>query len=54
MSAAQRINLVNEPNYFWWLIPPDTGSKQDRERQSRYLAQAMRKVRAALQQANVP
>jgi hypothetical protein len=53
-TCIRWINLVNEPNFFWWLIPPDTGEKQDRAKQSRYLAEAMRKVRAALKQANLP
>ncbi len=53
-TCIRWINLVNEPNHFWWLVPPDTGAKQDHARQALYLAQAMRKVRAALGQANLP
>ena len=41
-TCIRWINLVNEPNYYWWLIPPDAGGKQDRQRQVRYLAEAMR------------
>ncbi|MFI5361422.1 MAG: hypothetical protein ACHQ49_05590, partial [Elusimicrobiota bacterium] len=48
------INLANEPNYYWWLLPPDADGKQDPARQSRYLAEAMRKVRAALRRARIP
>ena len=53
-TCIRWINLVNEPNFYWWLIPPDSGMKQDRARQARYLAEAMRKVRAALKQADLP
>ena len=53
-TCIRWINLVNEPNHFWWLLPPDTGAKQDRVRQVRYLAQAMRIVRIALSKANLP
>jgi hypothetical protein len=53
-TCIRWVNLVNEPNFFWWLIPPDTGGQQDRAKQCRYLSEAMRKVRAALQQADLP
>ncbi len=53
-KSIRWINLVNEPNFYWWLIPPDTGAKQDRERQSAYLAKAMGKVRAAISAAKLP
>jgi hypothetical protein len=53
-TCIRWINLVNEPNFYWWLIPPDSGMKQDGARQARYLAEAMRKVRAALKQADLP
>ena len=42
-TCVRWINLVNEPNFYWWLIPPDSGMKQDRPRQVRYLAEAMQK-----------
>ena len=48
------IHLVNEPNFYWWLIPPDTGAEQDRLRQSRYLAQALQAVRGAVNAAKLP
>jgi hypothetical protein len=53
-TCIRWINLVNEPNYYWWLIPPDTGAQQDRARQVRYLAEALQTVRAALQEADLP
>jgi len=53
-TCIRWINLVNEPNFYWWLIPPDTGAIQDRARQTRYLAKALRKVRAAVQAAKLP
>ena len=53
-TCIRWINLVNEPNFYWWLVPPDSAEKQDRVRQIQYLAQAMRKVRAALAKANLP
>ena len=53
-KSIRWINLVNEPNFYWWLIPPDSGADQNRERQVAYLAEAMEKVRAAISKANLP
>ena len=53
-TCIRWINLVNEPNYYWWMIPPDSASRQDRVRQARNLAEAMGKVRTALKKANLP
>jgi hypothetical protein len=53
-TCIRWINLVNEPNFYWWLLPPDIGKQQDRARQTRYLADALRKVRLAIQTANLP
>lgn len=53
-TCIRWINLVNEPNYYWWLVPPDTGAQQDRARQVRYLATALAKVRAAIRAAQLP
>jgi hypothetical protein len=53
-KSIRWINLVNEPNFSWWLIPPDSGARQDREKQAAYLAEAMKKVRAAIIAANLP
>jgi len=53
-TCIRWINLVNEPNFYWWLVPPDNGVNQDRAKQTLYLAEALRKVRAAIQAANLP
>lgn len=53
-TCIRWINLVNEPNFYWWLVPPDAGANQDRARQTLYLAEALRKVRAAIQAARLP
>jgi hypothetical protein len=53
-TCIRWINLVNEPNFYWWLIPPDTGARQDRGKQAAYLAEAMNKVRTAITAANLP
>jgi hypothetical protein len=53
-KSIRWINLVNEPNFYWWLIPPDSGGRQDREKQAAYLAEAMKKVRAAIMAADLP
>lgn len=53
-TCIRWIGLVNEPNYYWWLIPPDRGESQDRNRQTRYLAAALRKVRDAVRAAQLP
>lgn len=53
-SCIRWLTLVNEPNHYWWLLPPDTGASQDRARQAQYLADALCKVRAAIQAAKLP
>lgn len=53
-TCIRWIHLVNEPNFYWWLVPPDTGPDQDRKRQSLYLAEALRAVRAAVRAAGLP
>ena len=53
-TCIRWICLVNEPNFYWWLVPPDTGDTQNRIRQTRYLAKALRKVRAAVRAAKLP
>jgi hypothetical protein len=53
-SCIRWIHLVNEPNFYWWLVPPDTGAHQDRRRQALYLAEALRAVRAAVRAAGLP
>jgi len=53
-SCIRWVNLVNEPNHYWWLLPPDNGGSQDRARQIAYLALALQKVRAAVQAAGLP
>jgi hypothetical protein len=53
-TCIRWINLVNEPNFYWWLVPPDTGENQDRVRQIRHLAEALRKVRGAVHAAKLP
>lgn len=53
-TCIKWINLVNEPNYYWWLVPPDTPACQDKSRQVRYLAAALAEVRAALASARLP
>lgn len=53
-SCIRWLTLVNEPNHYWWLVPPDTGASQDRARQARYLAESLHKVRDAIRAANLP
>ena len=52
-TCIRLINLVNEPNHYWWLLPPDTAANQNRVRQNRYLAEALIKVREAIQKAKL-
>jgi len=53
-TCIRWITLVNEPNHYWWLVPPDTAGRQDRVKQASHLAEALRKVRAAIRAANLP
>ena len=53
-SCIRWITLVNEPNHYWWLVPPDTAVRQNRAKQADYLAEALCRVRAALRNANLP
>lgn len=52
-TCIKWITLVNEPNYYWWLVPPDTAATQDRVRQGRHLADALDRVRNALAAAGL-
>jgi hypothetical protein len=52
-SCIRWVNLVNEPNFYWWLLPPDSGGSQDRHRQTEYLALSLQKVRAAVRAAGL-
>jgi hypothetical protein len=53
-SCIRWIHLVNEPNFYWWLLPPDSGADQDRRRQTQYLAEALRTVGEAVRAAGIP
>jgi hypothetical protein len=53
-TCIRWINLVNEPHFYWWLVPPDTGKNQDRVRQTRHLAGALQRVRDAVRAAKLP
>jgi hypothetical protein len=53
-TCIRWINLVNEPNYYWWLLPPDTGGRRNVPRQREYLGEALQKVRAAIRAAGLP
>jgi glucokinase len=53
-TCIKWITLVNEPNHYWWLVPPDTPEQQDRVRQARYLGAALAQVRSALAAAKLP
>ena len=53
-TCIRWVCLVNEPNYYWWLIPPDTGASRNLPRQARYLGEALRRVRGALKKARIP
>ncbi len=52
-TCIKWINIVNEPNYYWWLVPPDTRESRNFQAQANYLASALKAVRAALNQAEI-
>ncbi|MBI2516318.1 MAG: hypothetical protein HYV95_05325 [Opitutae bacterium] len=53
-TCIKWITLVNEPNHYWWLVPPDIPETQDRLRQARHLGAALARVREALIVAQLP